>query len=125
MFIPTEPIGSIPRPSELLDIQNKCHYGRASIVELVVAYDMALQDTVKRFEETGSPVISDGEQRKSSFATYPLEGLINIADGGIVIQFEDGHNRQLPSLIAGPFRYSHYAVKYLESALSYAHVPVK
>ena len=41
------------------------------------------------------------------------------------IQFEDGHSRQLPRLTAGPFRYQNYAVKYLQPALQYAHVPVK
>jgi len=125
MLIPTEPIGSIPRPAELLEIQNKYHNGSASIVELTDAYNMALEDTVKRFEATGSSVISDGEQRKPSFATYPLEGLSNIADDGVVIQFEDGHSRQLPRLTAGPFHYQNFAVNYLQSALCCAHVPVK
>jgi 5-methyltetrahydropteroyltriglutamate--homocysteine methyltransferase len=125
MLIPTEPIGSIPRPSELLDLQKKSLNGSVSVKELADAYNMALQDTIKRFEATGSPVISDGEQGKSSFATYPLEGLTNIAEDGIEIQFEDGHSRQLPRLTAGPFHYRNYAVKYLQSALHYAHVPVK
>lgn len=125
MLIPTEPIGSIPRPGELLDIQKKYQNGSASIEQLTDAYDMALEDTVKRFEAIGSPVISDGEQGKSSFATYPLEGMTNIADDGLEIQFEDGHSRQLPRLTAGPFRYQNYAVKYMQSALHYAHVPVK
>ena len=125
MQIPTEPIGSIPRPSDLLEIQKKYHNGGASIKELTDAYDRALEDTIKCFDATGSPVISDGEQRKPSFATYPLEGLENIANDGIEIQFEDGHSRQLPRLTAGPFRYQNYAVKYLQSALQYAQVPVK
>jgi len=125
MLIPTEPIGSIPRPGELLDIQRKYHHGNASKIELADAYDMAIKDTFKRFEATGSLVISDGEQRKSSFATYPLEGLTNTADDGIDIQFEDGHSRHLPRLTAGPFRYQNYAVKYLQSAFNYARVPVK
>ncbi len=125
MILPTEPIGSIPRSPELLNILRRNRDGHASIGELAEAYDNALQDTVRRFEATGSPVITDGEQRKSSFLTYPLEGLTNIADDGLVIQFEDGHTRQLPRLTKGPFRYRNYAVKYLQSALHYAHVPVK
>ena len=32
-------------------------------------------DTLARFEATGSPVVTDGEQRKPSFATYPVAGL--------------------------------------------------
>jgi 5-methyltetrahydropteroyltriglutamate--homocysteine methyltransferase len=70
-------------------------------------------DTVQRFEATGSPVITDGEQRKSSFATYPLEGLPGLAADGVVIPFEDGHTRQLPRLTQGPFRYGKYAGEYV------------
>ncbi|MEN8261307.1 MAG: cobalamin-independent methionine synthase II family protein [Pseudomonadota bacterium] len=125
MTIPTEPIGSIPRPPELLDMLRRYRSGDASSEQLRDAYDAALQDTIQRFDATDSPVITDGEQRKSSFATYPLEGLTNIAGDGILIPFEDGHSRQLPRLTAGPFRYQNYAVQYLQSALSYAHVPVK
>ncbi len=125
MTIPTEPIGSIPRPPELLDMLRRYRSGGASSEQLDEAYDAALQDTIRRFEATGSPVITDGEQRKSSFATYPLEGLTNIASDGILIPFEDGHSRQLPRLTAGPFRYRNYAVHYLRAALPYAHVPVK
>jgi 5-methyltetrahydropteroyltriglutamate--homocysteine methyltransferase len=125
MTIPTEPIGSIPRPPELLAMLAYYRSGQATLDQLNKAYDDALRDTVKRFEETGSPVISDGEQRKSSFATYPLEGLDNIAEDGISIPFEDGHCRQLPRLTSGPFRYRNYAVNYLQPALHYASVPVK
>ena len=125
MAIPTEPIGSIPRPPELLDVLRRYRSGDASSEQLNEAYDAALQDTIRRFEATGSPVITDGEQRKSSFATYPLEGLTNIADDGILIPFEDGHSQQLPRLTAGPFRYRNHAVQYLRAALTYAHVPVK
>jgi len=31
------------------------------------------------------PVVSDGEQAKSSFATYPLDGLNNLAPDGVII----------------------------------------
>ncbi|MCI0654937.1 MAG: cobalamin-independent methionine synthase II family protein [Methylococcaceae bacterium] len=125
MTIPTEPIGSIPRPPELLDTQKRYRDGEASSEQLNEAYDRALKDTILRFEATGSPVITDGEQRKSSFMTYPLEGMTNLKDDGLLILFEDGHSRQLPRLTAGPFRYQNHAVDYLLSALPYAHVPVK
>jgi 5-methyltetrahydropteroyltriglutamate--homocysteine methyltransferase len=87
--------------------------------------DRALRDTIERFEATGSPVISDGEQTKSSFATYPLEGLDNLAPDGAVIPFADGHTRQLPRLTSGPFTFGKHADGYLEAAQRYAHVPVK
>ncbi|PKM11609.1 MAG: 5-methyltetrahydropteroyltriglutamate--homocysteine methyltransferase [Gammaproteobacteria bacterium HGW-Gammaproteobacteria-3] len=125
MLISTEPIGSIPRPQALLAALTQYRAGHAGADALHEAYDAALKDTIQRFEATGSPVISDGEQRKSSFATYPLEGLGNIADDGLVIPFEDGHSRRLPRLTRGPFRYSTFAVQYLQAALRHAHVPVK
>jgi len=67
-------------------------------------YKSALSDTIDRFEGTASPVITDGEQTKPSFATYPIHVLDNIAPDGVIIPFADGHQRQLPRLTAGPFR---------------------
>lgn len=125
MMIPTEPIGSIPRPARLLAALKAYRNGDIAEPEINKAYEAAIQDTVSRFEDTGSPVITDGEQRKSSFATYPLEGLTNLAADGISIPFEDGHCRQLPRLTSRPFRYGKQAVDYLKSAQHYAKVPVK
>jgi len=125
MPIPTEPIGSVPRPPELIEAVQAAGEGRVPAGELERLYEEALRDTIERFEATGSPVISDGEQTKPSFATYPLQGLDNLAPDGMTIPFEDGHTRQLPRLTAGPFRYGTYADEYLRRALPYAHVPVK
>ncbi len=125
MAIPTEPIGSIPRPAELLRAIEANAVGQASSEALEKAYDDAVRDTVQRFEATGSPVITDGEQRKSSFATYPLEGLTNLAPDGVVIPFKDGHTRQLPRLTRGPFRYGKYAGEYVRQAQPVAHRPLK
>ncbi|MDO9168202.1 MAG: 5-methyltetrahydropteroyltriglutamate--homocysteine methyltransferase [Methylobacter sp.] len=85
----------------------------------------AVRDTIQLLEKTGSPVITDGEQSKPSFATYPVHGLPNLAPDGIQIQFSDGHVRQLPRLTSGPFRYKIYAEHYLLEAKKYAQVPVK
>jgi len=123
MSIPTEPIGSIPRPRELVEA-TRANSG-ASSAELERLYEQALRDTIAEFEATGSPVISDGEQTKPSFVTYPLVGLETLAPDGIAIPFEDGHVRQLPRLTAGPFRYATHADGYLARALAIATVPVK
>ncbi|HXG67738.1 MAG TPA: cobalamin-independent methionine synthase II family protein [Blastocatellia bacterium] len=125
MAIPTEPIGSIPRPQALIEAVQSFQAGRITRDEMDTFFDAAVRDTIRLFEETGSPVITDGEQTKPSFATYPIAGLENIAPGGVTIPFADGHKRQLPRLTAGPFRYQTYADAYLEQALKYAHVPVK
>ncbi len=125
MPIPTEPIGSIPRPPELMAGAAAAAAGEIDAAELDALYVDALKDTIARFEETGSPVITDGEQRKPSFATYPLHGLTALAPDGVVIPFVDGHTRQLPRLTAGPFRYATYADAYVTEAKRYATKPVK
>src|SRR5437762_13330161 len=125
MKIPTEPIGSIPRPPELVAAMQQAAAGGISQDKMAALYDSAVRDTIRRFEATGSPIITDGEQTKPSFATYPIHGLDNLAPGGVTIPFADGHSRQLPRLTAGPFRYQTYADAYLASARAHAHVPVK
>lgn len=125
MNIPTEPIGSVPRPPELLQAVADFEAGRIAREDLDAQYVAALTDTIQRMEATGSPVITDGEQSKSSFITYPLEGMTTLAPDGVTIPFEDGHTRQLPRLTAGPFRYQVHAEKYLVQALGIASKPVK
>jgi len=88
-------------------------------------FDEAVRDTITEFEATGSPVITDGEQRKPSFATYPIAGLETLAADGVVIPFADGHTRQLPVITAGPFRYATHADTYLRAAQQVATRPVK
>jgi 5-methyltetrahydropteroyltriglutamate--homocysteine methyltransferase len=124
MPIPNEPIGSIPRPPELLAAMRARAAGQMSDKQFH-AEDAALRDTITRLEETGSPIITDGEQSKPSFATYPLSGLTNLAADGVTIPFADGHTRQLPRLTAGPFHYGVHAESYLKTAQRYAHRPVK
>jgi 5-methyltetrahydropteroyltriglutamate--homocysteine methyltransferase len=125
MSIPTEPIGSIPRPTGLMQAMRDFAAGRIGQRELDAASAAALRDTIERFEATGSPVISDGEQTKPSFATYPVAGLDNLAPDGVTIPFADGHTRQLPRLTAGPFRYRMHAAAYLEAARPYTRTPLK
>lgn len=121
MKIPTEPIGSIPRTPELIAAINSPDSG----TDLKALYNIAINDTLVGFEKTGSAVITDGEQAKSSFATYPLEGLTNLSPEGMRINFEDGHFRQLPLLTSGPFKYGNYAVKYLKTAQEKTDTPIK
>ncbi|HLF36012.1 MAG TPA: hypothetical protein VI583_17345, partial [Cyclobacteriaceae bacterium] len=123
--IPTEPIGSIPRPEYLQKAMMAFGKGEMKADELAKLTDQAIKETIKEFERTGSPVISDGEQSKPSFATYPIHGLKNLAPEGVVIPFADGHTRQLPKLTKGPFNYATYADSYLEKAKKYSSLPVK
>jgi 5-methyltetrahydropteroyltriglutamate--homocysteine methyltransferase len=123
--IPTEPIGSIPRPQNLIDAMSQWNRGEITREAFDAIAQAAISDTIRCFEATGSPVITDGEQSKPSFATYSVHGAANIAPDGIVIPFEDGHTRQLPRLTAGPFRYATYAAEYLNAAKTQTSLPVK
>jgi 5-methyltetrahydropteroyltriglutamate--homocysteine methyltransferase len=123
MKIPTEPIGSIPRPQRLIEAVAATDGADPALEPL---YDEAVRDTIARFEATGSPVITDGEQRKyHNFWTYCVHGMANTAPDGFQIPFSAGHVRRMPRLTAGPFRYKIHADRYLDLALKYAHRPVK
>jgi 5-methyltetrahydropteroyltriglutamate--homocysteine methyltransferase len=58
---PTEPIGGIPRPVAPIERVKK---GDSEDRKLAPLYDAAVQDTIERFAGAGSPVVTDGEQRK-------------------------------------------------------------
>ena len=121
--IPTEQIGSIPRPRELIEAVAK---GSITDPNLDPQYEAAIKDTIEHLEATGSPIITDGEQRKyHNFWTYSVEGLPNTATNGFAIPFSAGHVRRMPRLTSGPFRYKRYADSYLDVALKYAHRPLK
>jgi 5-methyltetrahydropteroyltriglutamate--homocysteine methyltransferase len=121
----TEPIGSIPRPPALIQAMVAFQAGTISQEALESQQSAALEDTLARFAETGSPIVSDGEQTKPSFATYPLSGLTNLAPDGAVIPFADGHTRQLPRLTKGPFRYAVHAAEYTRAARARTELPLK
>lgn len=122
-MIPTEPIGSLPRTDALLDALEHTDVDDPRLDSL---YEEAVRDTVERFEATGSPIVTDGEQRKyHNFWTYSVHGLPNTAPDGFRIPFSAGHVRRMPRLTAGPFRYRRYADRYVEIAKRYAHCPLK
>lgn len=125
MSIPTEPIGSIPRPRLLQEALAEHAQGRLPDSELALLQEQATADTITRLEKIGCPVLVDGEQAKPSFVTYPLAGLSTLAPDGAVIPFADGHTRQLPRLTAGPFRYQVHAERFLRDARRHTEAPVK
>ena len=132
--IPTEPVGSLPRPSKLQAAYAEYDAGNISREELESEQDAAVQDSISRGEATGAPIISDGEQRWSSFATYAITDTLagtGLADnlaptgGQYFAIFADGHHRQLPRLIGGPFRYKTYAADTLAKSIQFATKPMK
>ena len=125
MALPTQQIGSIPRPAYVLDALTQFARGELGQAKLGEVTDQAVHETIDRLIDIGSPQVTDGEQGKSSFATYPLTNLTNLVADGAVIPFADGHQRQLPLLSSGPFRYGLHAVEFLNKAKEYSSVPVK
>jgi methionine synthase II (cobalamin-independent) len=132
--IPTEPVGSLPRPSKLQEAYAKYDAGEIEQAELETEQDAAVKDSIEKAEATGSPIVSDGEQRWSSFATYPITDTLagtGLADnlagtgGQYFAIFSDGHHRQLPRLTGGPFRYKTYAADTLKKSIGFATKPMK
>jgi methionine synthase II (cobalamin-independent) len=131
--IPTEPVGSMPRPTTLQETYAAYDEGRVDKAALEAEQEAAVRDTVDRYQATGAPIISDGEQRWSSFATYPITDTLagtglapTLGPGGQFFAiFADGHGRQLPKLERGPFAYSNYAADSLRRSLPYATTPMK
>jgi methionine synthase II (cobalamin-independent) len=133
MPIPTELVGSLPRPMKLQEAYADYDEGKITFEQLQAEQDAAAEDSIKRLEETGEPIVTDGEQRESSFATYPITDTLagtgladNLAgDGQFFAIFDDGHHRQLPRLTGGPFKYTTYAADTLKKSIKYATKPMK
>jgi methionine synthase II (cobalamin-independent) len=133
MSIPTELVGSLPRPMKLQEAYADHDEGKITWEQLVAEQDAAAEDSIRRLEQTGEPIVTDGEQRESSFATYPLTHTLagtglgdNLAgDGQFFAIFDDGHHRQLPRLTGGPFRYQTYASEFVKKNKAIATHPVK
>jgi methionine synthase II (cobalamin-independent) len=131
--IPTEPVGSLPRPAKLQAAYAAYDAGEIAKEQLEAEQDAAVEDSIKRMEASGSPIVSDGEQRWSSFATYPITDTLagtglapNLAPAGQFFAiFADGHHRQLPRLTGGPFRYKTYAADTLAKSIGFATKPMK
>jgi methionine synthase II (cobalamin-independent) len=133
MPIPTELVGSLPRPMKLQEAYQDLDDGKITFEDLQKLQDEAAEDSIKRLEETGETYVTDGEQRESSFATYPITDTLagtgladNLAgDGQFFAIFDDGHHRQLPRLTGGPFRYKTFASEFVEKNKQIASKPVK
>jgi methionine synthase II (cobalamin-independent) len=133
MPIPTELVGSLPRPMKLQEAYAAYDDGSISWEQLQEEQNAAAEDSIKRLEATGEPIVTDGEQRESSFATYPITDTLagtgladNLAgDGQYFAIFDDGHHRQLPRLTGGPFRYKTFASEFVKKNREIASHDVK
>ena len=133
MPIPTELVGSLPRPMKLQDAYADYDEGKITTEQFEAAQDEAAEDSIERLEQTGETAVTDGENRESSFATYNLADTLagtgaadHLAlDGQYFAIFDDGHHRQLPRVTGGPFRYKRYASEFVKKNKAIATKPVK
>jgi methionine synthase II (cobalamin-independent) len=131
--IPTEPVGSLPRPDKLQAAYADYDAGKIGKEELETEQEAAARESISRGEAAGEPIVSDGEQWWSSFATYPVTDTLagtgladNLGPGGQYFAiFADGHYRQLPKLVGGPFRYKTFAADTLQRSIKFANKPMK
>src|SRR6201999_1913575 len=131
--IPTELVGSLPRPMSLQQAYADYDEGKITFDDLQAAQNAAAEDSIRRLEQTGEPIVTDGEQRESSFATYNITDTLagtgladGLAGGGQFFAiFDDGHNPQLPRVTQGPFRYKTYASQFVTENKKIATHPVK
>ncbi|CAE6354548.1 unnamed protein product [Rhizoctonia solani] len=135
MPIPCEIVGSIPRPFKLQRAFAAYEAKEITFEQLEPEINAACEDTIRRMEDAGQLVITDGEQRISSFATYPIfdtlngtglaENLVEDGNGQRANSFADGHERRLPRLVSGPFRFKTFAADYMVRGLHFAQNLVK
>ena len=115
MPIPTESVGSLPRPRKLQEAYAAYDAGKVSTCmlaitnqsliprqitydQLALLQDEVCKDSIERMEETGQWCVTDGESRESSFATYPLTDTLSgtglaemlAPDGQYFAIFDDG-----------------------------------
>jgi 5-methyltetrahydropteroyltriglutamate--homocysteine methyltransferase len=78
--IPTEPIGTIPRPADLI---GRVSRRESEYPNLAALYEDAVQNTFERFEAIGSPVVTKyhkgGSFRHKRYADSYLEVAIRYA----------------------------------------------
>ena len=106
----TTHVGSLGRPTELLDVMKEKAHGRPyDTVNLAELVARSVRDIVRRQVETGLDVVTDGEMGKVSFVTYVLERLSGYSS-------TDGETMVPPSwkveIDAFPEYYGEYLGKY-------------
>ena len=126
--LPTEPVGSLPRPARLQRVVLDAELGLASATELATEQEQAVRDTLAGLEATGSPIVTDGEQRRQSFASYPLGPDPDRNEPGtdpVFAVFADGHHRVIPRLGRAPFAFRSWAADDVAAAREVTDLPLK
>ncbi len=88
-------VGSLPRTDELIKARIQYESDLLPIEELRLIEKQAVEQTVRELDQiAGSAVVTDGEQTKPSFLTYPIYDLVydryKFDDKCFRITFADG-----------------------------------
>jgi methionine synthase II (cobalamin-independent) len=104
--IPTEQIGSIPGPVNLIE---RIATGESKDPNLAPLCEDAVLNTFERAETIGSPVVTNGAHRKHHHsATYAMHGIPGTAPDGFKAPSSDHHARGVLRLTRGPLSYKRY-----------------
>ncbi|KAM9988520.1 hypothetical protein ACTFIZ_012274 [Dictyostelium cf. discoideum] len=126
--IENEPIGSLPRSSELIQSINDFRKNIIDCPTLEKKCSCEIKKTIQELIESKQNVVTDGEQSKISFIGYPLfnsnqvdgDGHVDMEkNNGVRISFNDGHTRNIPLLNGKnlPFKYARYAGDFVNEAI--------
>ncbi len=92
----SEVIGSLLRPSYLLDARKQFESGQLSAADFKVIEDRAVNEAITLQEEAGIDVITDGELRRYAFYGHLVDALDGFDKyGGWAIPFRDETGEQL------------------------------
>ena len=135
MSLPTELVGSLPRPMKLQEAYEAHDQGELTWEDLQAEQDVACRglDQAPRADggDRSSPTASSGRRaspptRSPTRSRAPGSPTTSPADGQYFAIFDDGHHRQLPRLTGGPFRYQTFAARIRrEGPLKMATKPLK
>ncbi len=125
MKLPTEPIGSIPRPAALIEGLRGFEAGRISQRNCMRCTILPSKTRFSVWKPPDRRSLRMENRPSTALPPIPSMGWRTLAPDGVPISFADGHIRILPRITAGPFRYKTPADVYLDIAQQFAHVPVK
>ena len=99
----SEHVGSLLRPVRLLQAREDVQRGRLAAHDLAAVEDEAIINAVRRQEEIGLPVVTDGEFRRAAWQTDFLQQISNVvmSRGTVKVSFhtEQGDIDRLPSAL--------------------------
>jgi 5-methyltetrahydropteroyltriglutamate--homocysteine methyltransferase len=96
----TDVIGSLLRPSELLEAQRKHEAGEIDAAELERAEDRAVDEAIRLQEEAGLAVVTDGEMRRLSFQSQMTAAVEGFGDWDIdAFLWGEWHSDEIGDLV--------------------------